>query len=154
MDLRILKTKRKEKNDKSEIPRSGIEKAKKRNRRGKKNRDSETHQKRFRDYEIGPNFSETHVFRRTIPYPYLRTTTTKRARRTIRNTMTTTTTIAARTMGMKTTRATMKSRNTTTKTHRTATRTAVTMRTARTLLTTHESLDNHEDHDNHNSQDN
>ena len=33
-------------------------------------RDYETHPKRFWDFEIGPNFSETYVFRSTILYPY------------------------------------------------------------------------------------
>ena len=35
-------------------------------------RDFETCQKRFRDFEILPKFSETHVFRGTIHHPYLR----------------------------------------------------------------------------------
>ena len=30
----------------------------------------ETYQKRFRDFEILPKFSETHVFRGTIRHPY------------------------------------------------------------------------------------
>ena len=34
-----------------------------------KKRDFETYQKRFRDFEILPNFSETHVFRGTIRHP-------------------------------------------------------------------------------------
>ena len=34
-------------------------------------RDFETYQKRFRDFEILPKFSETHVFRGTIRHPYL-----------------------------------------------------------------------------------
>jgi len=34
-----------------------------------KKRDFETYQKRFRDFEILPKFSETHVFRRTIRHP-------------------------------------------------------------------------------------
>ena len=34
-------------------------------------RDFETHQKRFRDFEILPKFSETHVFRGTIRHPLL-----------------------------------------------------------------------------------
>ena len=33
-------------------------------------RDFETYQKRFRDFEILPKFSETHVFRGTIRHPY------------------------------------------------------------------------------------
>ena len=33
-------------------------------------RDFETYQKRFRDFEILPKFSETHVFRGTIHHPY------------------------------------------------------------------------------------
>ena len=33
--------------------------------------DFETHQKRFRDFEILPAFSDTHVFRGTIHHPYL-----------------------------------------------------------------------------------
>ena len=32
-------------------------------------RDFETNQKRFRDFEILPKFSETHVFRGTIRHP-------------------------------------------------------------------------------------
>ena len=32
-------------------------------------RDFETYQKRFRDFEILPKFSETHVFRGTIRHP-------------------------------------------------------------------------------------
>ena len=32
-------------------------------------RDFETYQKRFRDFEIMPKFSETHVFRGTIRHP-------------------------------------------------------------------------------------
>ena len=36
-----------------------------------KKRDFETYQKRFRDFEIVPKFSETHVFRGTIRHPYL-----------------------------------------------------------------------------------
>ena len=32
-------------------------------------RDFETYQKRFRDFEILPKFSETHAFRGTICYP-------------------------------------------------------------------------------------
>ena len=35
-----------------------------------KKRDFETHQKRFRDFEILPKLSETHVFRGTIRHPY------------------------------------------------------------------------------------
>ena len=35
-----------------------------------KKRDFETYHKRFRDFEILTKFSETHVFRRTIRYPY------------------------------------------------------------------------------------
>ena len=35
-----------------------------------KKRDFETYQKRFRDFEILPKFSETHVFRGTIRHPY------------------------------------------------------------------------------------
>ena len=35
-----------------------------------KKRDFETYQKCFRDFEILPNFSETHVFRGTIRHPY------------------------------------------------------------------------------------
>ena len=34
-------------------------------------RDFETYQKRFRDFEILPKFSETHVFRDTIRHPYM-----------------------------------------------------------------------------------
>ena len=34
-------------------------------------RDFETYQKRFRDFEILPKFSETHVFRGTIRHPFL-----------------------------------------------------------------------------------
>ena len=34
-------------------------------------RDFETYQKRFRDFEILPKFSETHVFRGTIRHPLL-----------------------------------------------------------------------------------
>ena len=34
-----------------------------------KKRDFETYQKRFRDFEILPDFSETHVFRGTIRHP-------------------------------------------------------------------------------------
>ena len=34
-------------------------------------RDFETYQKRFRDFEILPRFSETHVFRGTIRHPWL-----------------------------------------------------------------------------------
>ena len=34
-------------------------------------RDFETCQKRFRDFEILPKFSETHVFRGTIRDPYM-----------------------------------------------------------------------------------
>ena len=33
-------------------------------------RDFETYQKRFWDFEILPEFSETHVFRGTIRHPY------------------------------------------------------------------------------------
>ena len=33
-------------------------------------RDFETYQKRFRDFEILPKFSETHVFQGTIRHPY------------------------------------------------------------------------------------
>ena len=33
-------------------------------------RDFETCQKRFRDFEILPKFSETHVFQGTIRHPY------------------------------------------------------------------------------------
>ena len=36
-----------------------------------KKRDFETYQKRFRDFEILPNFSETHVFRGTIRHPFV-----------------------------------------------------------------------------------
>ena len=36
-----------------------------------KKRDFETYQKRFRDFEILPKFSETHVFRGTIRQPSL-----------------------------------------------------------------------------------
>ena len=36
-------------------------------------RDIETYQNRFRDFEILPKFSETHVFRGTIRHPYLGT---------------------------------------------------------------------------------
>ena len=35
-----------------------------------KKRDFETYQKRFRDFEILPKFSETHVFRGTIRHPF------------------------------------------------------------------------------------
>ena len=35
-----------------------------------KKRDFETYHKRFRDFEILTKFSETHVFQRTIRYPY------------------------------------------------------------------------------------
>ena len=35
-----------------------------------KKRDFETCRKRFRDFEILPKFSETHVFRGTIRHPY------------------------------------------------------------------------------------
>ena len=34
-----------------------------------KKRDFETYQKRFRDFEIVPKFSETHIFRGTIRHP-------------------------------------------------------------------------------------
>ena len=34
-----------------------------------KKRDFKTYQKRFRDFEILPNFSETHVFKGTIRHP-------------------------------------------------------------------------------------
>ena len=34
-------------------------------------RDFETYQKRFRDFEILPKFSETHVFRGTIRHPQI-----------------------------------------------------------------------------------
>ena len=34
-------------------------------------RDFETNQKRFRDFEILPKFSETNVFRSIIRHPYL-----------------------------------------------------------------------------------
>ena len=34
--------------------------------------DFETYQKRFRDFEILPKFSETHVFRGTIRHPWKR----------------------------------------------------------------------------------
>ena len=34
-----------------------------------KKRDFETYQKRLRDFEILPKFSETHVFRGTIRHP-------------------------------------------------------------------------------------
>ena len=36
-----------------------------------KKRDFETYQKRFRDFEILPKFSETHVFRGTIRHPFV-----------------------------------------------------------------------------------
>ena len=36
-----------------------------------KKRDFETYQKRLRDFEILPKFSETHVFRGTIRHPCL-----------------------------------------------------------------------------------
>ena len=36
-----------------------------------KKRAFETYQKRFRDFEILPNFSETHVFRVTIRHVFL-----------------------------------------------------------------------------------
>ena len=36
-----------------------------------KKRDFETYQKRFRDFEILPKFSETHVFQGTIRHPYI-----------------------------------------------------------------------------------
>ena len=42
-----------------------------------KKRDFETYQKRFRDFEILPKFSETHVFRGTIRHPYKWTDTSK-----------------------------------------------------------------------------
>ena len=35
-----------------------------------KKRDFETYQKRFRDFEILPDFSETHVFRGIIRHPF------------------------------------------------------------------------------------
>jgi len=35
-----------------------------------KKREFETYQKRFRDFEILPKFSETHVFQGTIRHPY------------------------------------------------------------------------------------
>jgi len=35
-----------------------------------KKRDFETYQKRFRDFEILPKFSKTHVFRGTIRHPF------------------------------------------------------------------------------------
>ena len=35
-----------------------------------KKRNFETYQKRFRDFEILPKFSETHVFRGTIRHPF------------------------------------------------------------------------------------
>ena len=35
-------------------------------------RDFESYQKRFKDFEILPKFSETHVFRGTIRHPYRR----------------------------------------------------------------------------------
>ena len=38
-----------------------------------KKRDFETYQKRFRDFEILPKFSETHAFRGTIRHPYWKT---------------------------------------------------------------------------------
>ena len=34
-------------------------------------RDFKTYQKRFRDFEILPKFSETHVFRGTIRHPFM-----------------------------------------------------------------------------------
>ena len=37
-----------------------------------KKRNFETYQKRFRDFEILPIFSETHVFRGTIRYVFFR----------------------------------------------------------------------------------
>ena len=37
-----------------------------------KKRDFETYQKRFRDFEIQPKFSETHVFRGTIRHPSIK----------------------------------------------------------------------------------
>ena len=36
-----------------------------------KKRDFETYQKRFRDFEILPKFSETHVFQGTIRHPFM-----------------------------------------------------------------------------------
>ena len=36
-----------------------------------KKRDFETYQKRFRDFEILPKFSETHVFQGTIWHPFM-----------------------------------------------------------------------------------
>ena len=39
-----------------------------------KKRDFETYQKRLRDFEILPKFSETHVFRGTIRHPYYMST--------------------------------------------------------------------------------
>ena len=46
-----------------------------------KKRDFETYQKRFRDFEIPPKFSETHVFRGTIRHPYVYTADTEIVRR-------------------------------------------------------------------------
>ena len=37
--------------------------------------DFETRQKRFRDFEIRPKFSETHVSRGTIRHPYFKSCT-------------------------------------------------------------------------------
>ena len=36
-----------------------------------KKRDFETYQKRFRDFEILPKFSETHIFQGTIRHPWM-----------------------------------------------------------------------------------
>ena len=38
-----------------------------------KKRDFETYQKRFRDFEILPKFSKTHVFQGTIQHPFFST---------------------------------------------------------------------------------
>ena len=61
-----------EKEKKSETPRPVGKKI--RDSEAQKNtrkRDFETLKKRFRDFEIGPKFSESHVFRGTIRHPYL-----------------------------------------------------------------------------------
>ena len=50
-----------------------------------KKRDFETYQKRLRDFEILPRFSETHVFRGTIRHPYLERTLVLKQRKTHRD---------------------------------------------------------------------
>ena len=59
--FRLLKTKRKEKKTNPRL----------RDAKMTRKRDFETHQKRFRDVEIGPKLSETQVFRGSILFPYL-----------------------------------------------------------------------------------